>query len=166
MARRPVLRPAPRTLRAAVDAAFQAYAERGVFRGFSMAEGARGLRVYRFVWLGNRTQLVTLAPASRRLVFVALFPGVRRTPGAVAALRAAIRAHATSAVPAHRRLRPGAGKMEGRVTDGDLSLHLIIGAGHGITVVRAALAVVNDLFQLLQECFPEYLVTQLGWRDE
>lgn len=161
-----MLPPAARTLRAAVDATLQAYAERGVFRGFSSAEGARGLRVYRFVWLGNRTQLVTLAPASRRLVFVRLFPGIRQTPGAAAALRAAIRAHATSAVPAHRRLRPGAGKMEGRVTDGDLSLHLMIGARHGAAAVRAALAVVNDLFQLLQECFPDYLITQLGWRDE
>lgn len=48
----------------------------------------------------------------------------------------------------------------------DLSLRLTIASGTGVLAVKAALGVVNDLFQLLHECYPDYLATHFGISDE
>lgn len=154
------------TLRAAVDAALQAYADRGVFRGFSARDAGRGSRVYRFVWLTRRPMVVSLAPGARRLTFVRVFPAVSRTPGLSAHLRRAVAALASRDVPAHRRLDPRRGTMTTRIAGGNLSLHLVIGHGGGAAAARAALGAVNDLFQLLHECYPDYLSAHFGVSDE
>lgn len=56
--------------------------------------------------------------------------------------------------------------MTGRVRGGDLSLRVTICAGDGTVAVRSALAVVNDLFLVMHECFPDYLVAHFGMSDE
>jgi hypothetical protein len=69
-------------------------------------------------------------------------------------------------VPPHRRIDPRRGKIATRVNRGDLSLILTIEAGRGAAVVRSAFALVNDLFQLMHECYPDYLAAQFGLIDE
>lgn len=153
-------------LRTSADGVFQRYADRGVFRGFSASDGPRGLRQYRFVWLTGRPMLVTLAPARRVLTFARLFPSVDRTPGVAARLKAALADCTTRAVPAHRRLHPTRATIIGRVAGGDLSVHVTIHVGDGARAIRAALSIVNDLFQILHECYPDYLSAQFGVSDE
>jgi hypothetical protein len=110
--------------------------------------------------------VLSVAPAPRTLTFVALFPAVAGTPAVAATLKRAIAAAATVAVPRHRRLDRRRATMTGRVRGGDLSLRVTINAGDGTYAVRAALAVVNDLFLVMHECFPDYLVAQFGVSDE
>lgn len=59
--------------------------------------------------------------------------------------------------------------MTSRRDGRDLSLRLTIAPGsgaHAAIAVRAALGVVNDLFQLLHECYPDYLAARFGVSDE
>lgn len=110
--------------------------------------------------------VVTLSPARRVLTFVRLFPAVAATPGVAPALKQAIASASTRALPAHRRIDPKRARMSGRVSGGDLTLQLTLEAGRASSTVRAALAVVNDLFLLMRECYPDYLTAQFGLPDE
>lgn len=156
----------PSALVVTVDATLQAYADRGVFRGFSASDAPRGLRHYRFVWLTRRPMIVTLAPRRRLMTFVRLFPGVARAQGVTPALRQALAAASRRAAPAHRRLDPRRGTMTCRRDGEDLSLRLTIAPGTGVHAVKAALGIVNDLFQVLHECYPDYLAVHFGVSDE
>lgn len=144
----------------------QTYADRGVFRGFSATDGPRGLRHYRFVWLTRRSMTVTLAPQRRLLTFVRLFPDVARAPGVAPALQQALAGASRGTSPAHRRLDPRRGTMTCRRDGKDLSLRLTIAPGTGVHAVKAALGIVNDLFQVLHECYPDYLAAHFGVSDE
>lgn len=165
-------RPSPRavgqtsSLPVVVDATLQTYADRGVFRGFSATDAPRGLRHYRFVWLTRRPMVVTLAPPRRRMTFVRLFPDVARTPGVASALQQALARASRRTTPAHRRLGPRRGTITCRRDGKDLSLSLTIAPGTGVHAVKAALGIVNDLFQLLHECYPDYLAAHFGISDE
>lgn len=110
--------------------------------------------------------LVTLAPERRVLTFVAAFPEVACTPGLAAALRRAVARASDRDLPAHRRLDPRRGKIVSRSDAGDLALRLTIAPGTGVHAVKAALGIVNDLFQLLHECYPDYLTAHFGISDE
>lgn len=145
---------------------FQSYADRGVFRGFSVSDATRGLRRYRFVWLTQRPMLVTLSPARGVLTFARLFPSVDQTPGVARALKAVLAECTSRRVPAHRRIDPRRATIVSRVTRGDLSVFVTIHAADGRGVLRTTLSVVNDLFQTLHECYPDYLAAQFGVSDE
>lgn len=148
-----------------VDATLQSYADRGVFRGFS-AEDARGTRRYRFTWLARRPVTATFTRSTSTLSFTQLFPAVTGTPGLVTVLREDVQRHTTGAVPVHRRLDRRRAQVVAVVRGGDLSLRVVLkgrDASHG---VRSTLALVNDLFLLLQERYPEYLVAHFGFKDE
>lgn len=109
---------------------------------------------------------LTLAPARRLLTFVGVFPDVAHTPGLGAALRRAVARASDSGLPAHRRLDPRRGRIVARSDGEDLALRLTIASGTGVHAVKAALGIVNDLFQLLHECYPDYLTTHFGVSDE
>jgi hypothetical protein len=153
-------------LQRSVDAALQSYADRGVFRGFSAAEGPRGTRQYRFTWLTRRPTTVIFARASATLSFAALFPHVAGAPGVVASLREEVRYRTTSAVPVHRRIDRRRAEVATTLREGALSLRVRLKGRDGTAAVRATLALVNDLFLLLQERYPEYLVAYFGFKDE
>ncbi len=145
---------------------FQSYADRGVFRGFSASDGPGGLRQYRFTWLTRRPMLVTLSASRHALRFPHLFPSVGHTPGVAASLKAALAERMTRSAPPHRRIDPKRATIVGRMSGGDLSLAVTIHTRDGALAIRAALAVVNDLFQVLHECYPDYLSSQFGISDE
>lgn len=150
----------------AATAALQGYADRGVFRGFSVTDAPRGDRRFEFLWLTRRPMVLRLSPARQLLVFERLFPAADRVPGVVEALRAAVRSASSVARPPHRRIDARRAKMTCRFHHGDGSLRLSFvgsarGAGDG-AAVRASLGFVNELFLLLHECYPEYLIGQFG----
>lgn len=149
-----------------MDALLQSYADRGVFRGFSAQAGPRGARVYRFTWLTRAPLTLVLAPVARTFTFVGIFPQPSSVRGLPVALRRAIARHATREVPPHRRLEARRATMTARVARGDLSLRVTVHAGDPATVARLALSVVNDLFQFLHECYPDYLSMHFGTPDE
>ena len=61
---------------AAVSAALQRYAARGVFRGFSARPARNGRHDFRFTWLTRQPMTITYDPKSRRLSFRNLLPRV------------------------------------------------------------------------------------------
>jgi hypothetical protein len=81
-------------------------------------------------------------------------------------LRQVIGERMSRRVPAHKRLDPRRVLASGAVRRGSFALSLRIRAGGEAYAVSQLLNLVNDLFLVLQERYPEYLVAQLGLSPE
>lgn len=150
----------------AVTAALQHYADRGVFRGFSTEGGRGGLTRYRFIWLTRRPMDVVFDPPRRRLRFPRLFPHVGSRSPMVADLRRAVAARGGRTVPPHKRLDQRKARVSCEVREGGFRLTVDIKGAQEAYAVRAALNLVNDLFLLLHQSYPDYLVEQFGISTE
>lgn len=56
--------------------------------------------------------------------------------------------------------------MKARIVGGSLSLYVTMRTTDVTPTVRRALSIVNDLFQVLYERYPDYLSTEFGVVDE
>jgi hypothetical protein len=69
-------------------------------------------------------------------------------------------------VPAHKRFDGRRARVECTVRGGTLGLTVTVrGASHEYAV-RRTLSLINDLFVLLHETYPDYLVTHFGISSE
>ena len=149
-----------------VTAALQKYADRGVFRGFS-ATRVRGDRYeYTFRWLAPRSFTLTYDPARRVLAFKSLFPRVAGRSAIVKDLRSLVSERATRAVPAHKRLDARKVRASCAVRGGSFALTLTIAGKNEAYAVSQLLKLVNELFLVLQETYPDYLVAEFGLSAE
>jgi hypothetical protein len=149
-----------------VGRALQRYADRGVFRGLSVAAGRGGRQNFSFIWLTRRPMALTFEPKSGALVFKDLLPGVGANRALVSDLKAIVHDHAGRAVPAHRRIDARRLRAACCVRGGHLTLSLHLRGAHHDYAVQRGLNLINQLFLLLQASYPEYLVEQFGFSAE
>jgi hypothetical protein len=143
-----------------VAAALQAYADRGVFRGFRATPAPRGRVDYRFLWLTRKPMAATFDSRRRLLSFPSLFPGVDITTAAQ--LKSMVASRSDRDQPDHKRLDARRARLTGTVRKGDFSLAIEIrGRNHEYAVTKA-LNVINELFVMLHEGHPEYLIHTFG----
>jgi hypothetical protein len=160
------VRKAPAGAADAVTAALQAYADRGLFRGFRAVPGGRGRVEYEFGWLLGRPMRATFDPARGVLVFPILFPAVEPGSPMARALDALVRSRSERGQPAHKRVDARRARLSSAVRKGHWGLGVEIrGANHGYAVPRA-LNLINELFLLLHESHPEYLIERFGLSPE
>ncbi|OFW24735.1 MAG: hypothetical protein A3H97_20150 [Acidobacteria bacterium RIFCSPLOWO2_02_FULL_65_29] len=148
-----------------VTATLQGYADRGVFRGFSVAPGPRGRQAYRFTWLTRRPTALSFDPRTGVLGFNGLFPA-RSRPGMAADLRALVAGVASRERPAHKRLDARRATVSSSLRRGDWSLTMKVKGSNHAYATRAALNLVNELFLVLHERYPDYLIEEFGFPDE
>ena len=144
----------------------QHYADRGVFRGFHATPRAGGGYDYTFRWLSPRALTLRYDPGRSTLTFRSLFPDVRARSPLAADLRAVVGERVSRRVPPHKRLDGRRVRVSGEVRRGSFALAMRIRAGDEAYAVSQLLSLVNDLFLVLQERYPEYLVTHLGLSPE
>jgi hypothetical protein len=147
-----------------VSQALQAYADRGVFRGFRATPAARRRIDYQFHWLTKKPMTAVFDPASRRLTFPALLPQIDRQ--AAARMKSVIDARTAKNQPGHRRIDARRGKISSAVRKGDFSLVMEIRGQNHDYAVSKALNVINELFVTLQEHHPDYLIDRFGFSTE
>jgi hypothetical protein len=149
-----------------VSATFQSYADRGVFRGFRATPTTRGRIEYSFQWPLRRPLQAAFDPRRNVVTFAALFPGVEaRSPMAVD-LGALVASRASRTLPAHKRLDARRARASCAIRRGDWSLAVHIRGANHEYAVRKAVNLVNELFVLLQETYPDYLVERFGLSTE
>jgi hypothetical protein len=146
--------------------ALQRYADRGVFRGLSVAAGRGGRQIFSFTWLTRRPMALTFEPKTGALVFKDLLPEVGANRALVSDLRAIVDDHAGRAVPPHRRFDARRLRAACSVRGGHLTLSLHVRGSHHEYAVQRGLNLINQLFLLLQASYPEYLVEQFGFSQD
>jgi hypothetical protein len=149
-----------------VSAAFRHYADRGVFRGFHAAPAPRGRLQFTFTWLLGRPMTAVFDPSSATLTFRTLFPALPARSPAAGSIRDEIASRTSRTVPAHKRLDPRRAELAWKVDRSGGSLMITVRGRHGEYAVRYALNLVNDLFLVLHEKYPDYLIEQFGLREE
>lgn len=146
--------------------ALQGYADRGVFRGFSLRTARRGRQDFSFTWLTPRPMTLTFEPKTDVLVFKQLLPGVGPNPALVSELKTIVSEHGGRAVPPHRRIDARRMRAACSVRGGHLTLTLKVRGAHHEYAVQRGLNLVNQLFLLLQASYPEYLIEHFGLSAE
>lgn len=145
-----------------VTSTLQSYAERGVFRGFSVEERPAGRLEYRFTWLTRRPMTARFDPKTSALTFASLFPDVDPRSRMVAELRALVAERSSRNLPDHKRLDRRRVTIACSVRRGHLSLSIGVRGGHHGYAVRKALNLINELFLVLHETYPDYLIQHFG----
>ena len=148
-----------------VTAAMQHYADRAVFRGFSVTQ-ERGRRVFRFIWLSRKTMTLTYDPRTAMLSFAQLFPGLDRNSALLDELKTIVRERTTRAVPEHKRIDGRRARLGVTVRNGAASLTVGVRGAHHAYAVQRALNLVNDLFLALHASYPDYLIDEFGVSSE
>jgi hypothetical protein len=151
-----------------VSAALQRYADRGVFRGFSAARAAGGRYEYTFRWLTPRPFTLVYDPARRLLSFRELFPDVGARSAIATALREVVAERSTRHVPVHKRLDGRRVQARCAVQRNRFSLAMAArgGTANDSYAVRQMLNLVNELFLVLHEKYPDYLIAHFGLSSE
>jgi hypothetical protein len=152
-----------------VTAVLQKYADRGVFRGFSVARRARGRYQYTFTWLMQRPFTLTYDPAHRLLSFDSLFPQIAARSAMANVLRGIVAERSSRRVPAHKRLDGRRVQADCAVARRRFTLAMRVrGApgAHEEYAVRQLLNLVNELFLALHETYPDYLIAHFGLSSE
>ncbi len=151
-----------------VSAALQQYADRGVFRGFSVAKATGGRYEYTFTWLMQRPFTLVYDPARRVLSFRELFPDVGARSAIATALREVVAERSKRRVPAHKRLDGRRVQARCAVQRNRFSLTVAVrgATANDSYAVRQMLNLVNELFLVLHEKYPEYLISHFGLSSE
>jgi len=149
-----------------VTHALQAYADRGVFRGLSVAAKSGGRYEYGFHWLMQRRFTLTFDPKRRALMFRQLFPDVGARSPMLAALKRAVDQRTTRQVPAHKRFDGRRIRATAALQRGSVSLEMEVRGSQYAYAVRHLLNLVNELFLELQERHPQYLIERFGFSTE
>ena len=137
-----------------------------MFRGFRAAAAPRGRVEYHFKWLLRRP-LRAVFDARRDVVsFVALFPAVEKASPMAADLLALVGSRSSRDQPAHKRVDARRARISALLRRGDWSLAVHVRGKNHAYALRHALNLINELFVMLQEHYPDYLVTHFGMSTE
>jgi len=147
-------------------AALQKYSDRGVFRGLKTARRPGGRYEYTFSWLMQRSFTLSYDPARRVLSFKNLFPHVNARSSMATALREVVAERSTARVPAHKRLDGRRAQASCGIHGGSFSLTMRVRGEHEGYAVQRLLGLVNELFLVLHEAFPDYLAAEFGLSSE
>ena len=135
-----------------------------MFRGFR-AERAGGRVEYQFHWLTRRPMHARITRHGV-LTFPALLPQVSRHAGLALEVTRLVAARSTRGVPAHKRIDARRARLSIAVRRGDVSLAIAVRGANHEYAVKHALNVINELFVLLHESHPGYLVEHFGISTE
>jgi hypothetical protein len=142
------------------------YADRGVFRAFTVESLAGGRTEYQFTWLTRRPTVLRVDRGAGTLTFVDLLTHVDRRSAMARELAALVAGRTSRALPGHKRIDARRASIEASIGRGTFSLVVSVRGAQQKYATRYALNLVNELFLLLHEKYPEYLVEHFGLSSE
>lgn len=125
---------------------------------------ARGKIEYRFLWLTKKPTTAVFDTKAKTLTFPSLLPDVDRPTASL--LKSVIDARSDRSQPDHKRIDARKARISGVVRRGDLSITTEIRGNNHDYAVSKALNVINEMFVMLHEHRPEYLIDQFGMSAE
>lgn len=143
--------------------ALKAYADRGVFRGFSAMPAARGRVEYEFLWLTRRPIRAVFDSRASTLAFPALLPSL---PADAAHEVKAIVSRRGRGLPAHKRIDARKASVAGAMRGGAFSLTVTVKGDNHAYAASHVLNLINELFLALQASHPAYLIEKFGFSTE
>jgi hypothetical protein len=141
----------------AVRECLKAYADRGVFRGYTERPGRLGRIVFRFSWLARSPYELQYEPRTGTFVFLNALPNVpARTPIA-RDLKAFVKGRSDDSLPEHRRVDPARASVSAFVQRGDMRLRVVARRGHHPYAANRVVNLMHEVYLHLHSYHPEYL---------
>ncbi len=137
-----------------VRESLQAYADRGVFRGFSEVRPGQ----FHFVWLIQHPMELRVDTAKHELKFRQLLPGVPASSMMYAELKRFIAERHEQELPEHRRIDRRRAEVSCTNRGGAVSIALQVKNNQYAYGVNRIVNLVHELFVHLRDAHPEYLV--------
>lgn len=132
----------------------QAYADRGVFRGFSELKPGR----FQFVWMIRHQMELVVDTAKHELRFKQLLPGVPAKSELYADLKCFVAERHDPKLPEHRRVDRRRAEVGCSNRGGVVSISLKVKNNQYAYGVNRIVNLVHELFVHLRDAYPEYLV--------
>lgn len=137
-----------------VRESLQAYADRGVFRGFSEIKSGH----FSFVWLIRHRMELRVDTTKHTLRFRQLLPGVPADSTMYAELKNFIRRRHDPELPDHRRIDRRRAEASCSNRGGFVSISLKVKSNQYAYGVNKIVNLVHELFLHLRDAHPEYLM--------
>jgi hypothetical protein len=137
-----------------VRESLQAYADRGIFRGFSESQAGQ----FCFVWLLQRQMELSADVTKGVLRFKQLLPGVPADSALYTELKEFIAQRHDRALPEHRRVDRRRAEVSCSNRRGNVSLSLKVKNNQYAYGVNRLVNLVHELFLHLRNGHPDYLV--------
>ena len=137
-----------------VRESLQAYADRGVFRGFH--ESGKGQ--FSFTWFYHYPLQLTVDVTKHQLKFAQLLPGVPAKAPLYAELKRFVQERHDATLPEHRRVERKLALVTCANQRGHVSLSLKVKNNEYAYGISKLVNLVHELFVHLREAHPEYLV--------
>jgi hypothetical protein len=137
-----------------VRESLQAYADRGVFRGFSEIRNGH----FKFVWMANHQMELSVDTAKGALRFRQLLPGVQAKSALYAELKSFIEQRHDKELLEHRRIDRRRAEVSCANRGGFVSISLKVKNNQYAYGVNRIVNLVHELFLHLRDAYPEYLV--------
>jgi hypothetical protein len=144
----------------------QAYADRGVFRGFSETKGGRGKQSFEFLWLTPRRMGLSVDTEKGALTFKNLLPQVPVKSALYAELKEFIKQRHDLGLPAHRRVDRKQAEVICCNRRGMVSLTLKVKNNRYAYGVNKLVNLVHELFLHLRATHPDYLAENFDVSQE
>src|SRR5262245_54458263 len=138
----------------AVRESLQAYADRGVFRGFSEIRNGR----FQFVWVVNHRMELSVDTAKHELRFRQILHNVPAKSALYAELKSFIQQRHDRELPEHRRVDRKRAEVSCSNRGGFVSVSLKVKNNQYAYGVNRIVNLAHELFLHLRERRPEYLV--------
>src|SRR5215475_15855488 len=132
----------------------QAYADRGVFRGFSEIRNGH----FQFVWVVDHRMELSVDPAKHELRFIRLLPNVPAKSALYAELKRFIDRRHDKELPEHRRIDRKRAEVSCANRGGFVSVSVKVKNNQYAYGVNRIINLAHELFLHLRERRPEYLM--------
>jgi hypothetical protein len=145
-----------------VRESLQAYADRGLFRGFNESRSGQ----FEFVWLLQHAMTLRVNTARRQLQFAQLLPGVPAKSSLYAELKQFIEARHDESLPDHRQINRQHAELNVSNRGGAVTLTLNVKNDQYAYAVNKLVNLVHELFVYLRDAQPEYLMENFNVPQE
>jgi hypothetical protein len=140
-----------------VREALQAYADKGVFRGFSEAKGARGEHSFTFEWLSRRPLRFTVDTENGVLKFKNILPGVPSNSALYSEIKRFVSERHDSGLPDHRRIDRRRAEVICSNRRGGVSIALTVKRNQYAYGVNKIVNLAHEIFVHLKDHYADYL---------
>jgi hypothetical protein len=135
----------------------QAYADRGVFRGFAETRGTQGKRNFTFLWLTRRPMLLTIDTKKGVLRFADLLPNVPAGSELYAGLRRFLDDKYDRGLPPHRRIDRNRAEIVCQNRLGNVSVSLRVTNNQYCYGISKIVNLVHEIFVHLGDLYADYM---------
>ncbi|MEK6323966.1 MAG: hypothetical protein AABN33_20170 [Acidobacteriota bacterium] len=140
-----------------VGRGLQAYADRGVFRGFDEVKSRNGKPGFRFVWLGSRLLNFSLDSQKGVLKFKNLLPNVPSNSMLYSDLKRFLKSRSDRKIPKHRRVDASRAEVSWTNRRGNVSIALTVKNNQYAYGLNKLVNLVHEIFVLLNDSYADYM---------